>query len=104
MNEVTLSGQIKNLTERGAGAYKVITGNITLRGSDGRCIVTMPVVISDPKVKESLRSVSFDEQGVSEYVNVFGRLSTRFDTRPNVPNEQRRAPMTRIEIHSVAGI
>jgi len=52
MNEVTLSGQIKNLTERGAGTYKVITGNITLRGSDGRCIVTMPVVISDPQVRK----------------------------------------------------
>lgn len=104
MNTVELSGQIKNLTERGAGAYKVITGNITLRGSDGRCVVTMPVVIADPKVKESLNSVTFDESGVSEYVNVKGRLSTRFDTRPNVPNEQRRAPMTRIEIHSVVGI
>jgi hypothetical protein len=104
MNTVELSGQIKNLTERGVGTYKVITGNITLRGSDGRCVVTMPVVISDPQVKESLRQVNFDESGVSEYVNVTGRLNTRFDTRPNVPNEQRRAPMTRIEIHTVANI
>ena len=104
MNTVELSGQIKNLTERGTGVYKVITGNITLRGSDGRCVVTMPIVVSDPKVKESLREIKFDESGVSDYVNVFGRLSTRFDTRPNVPNEQRRSPMTRIEVHAVASI
>lgn len=99
-NTVNASGYIKNVQERGSGNYKVITANLTQRDTDGKCTFTMPLVFTTSEAKLVLGNLNWYD-GVSEVVNLTGKLVTRFDRRPGIDNAQRRAPYTQIEVVSV---
>jgi hypothetical protein len=100
MNTVQVSGYIKNVQERGAGNYKVITANLTQRDADGKCTFTMPLVFTTSEAKKVLGNLSWVD-GVSEVVSLSGKLATRFDRRPGIDNAERRAPYTQIEVSAV---
>lgn len=100
MNTVQVTGYIKNVQERGSGAYKVITANLSQRNEDGKCVFTMPLVFTSADTKNTLANVSWNE-GVSQVVTLTGKLVTRFDRRPGIDNSERRAPYTQIEVISV---
>lgn len=100
MNTVQVTGYIKNVQERGAGNYKVITANLSQRNDEGKCVFTMPLVFTNADSKSTLANVSWAE-GVSQVVTLTGRLVTRFDRRPGIDNAERRAPFTQIEVVSV---
>jgi hypothetical protein len=99
-NTVNASGYIKNVQERGSGNYKVITANLTQRDADGKCTFTMPLVFTTSEAKIVLGNLNWYD-GVSEVVNLTGKLVTRFDRRPGIDNAERRAPYTQIEVVSV---
>ena len=99
-NVVKVTGYIKNVQERGAGNYKVITANLTQRDTDGKCTFTMPLVFTTSEAKAKLLNLSWAD-GVSQIVNLNGKLVTRFDRRPGIDNSQRRAPYTQIEVSAV---
>jgi len=99
-NAVEVTGYIKNVQERGFGNYKVITANVTQRDGDGKCNFTMPLVFTTNEAKDILNNLSWAD-GVSQIVNVSGKLVTRFDRRPGIDNSQRRAPYTQIEVSAV---
>jgi len=100
-NKIEATGYIKNVQERGAGNYKVITANLTQRDADGKCTFTMPLVFTNDQAKLILGNLTWNE-GVSEVVNLTGKLVTRFDRRPGIDNASRRAPYTQIEVASVS--
>ncbi len=100
MNTVQVTGYIKNVQERGAGNYKVITANLSQRNEEGKCVFTMPLVFTNTDSKIALSNVNWYD-GVSQVVTLTGKLVTRFDRRPGVDNAERRAPYTQIEVVSV---
>lgn len=100
MNEVQVTGYIKNVQERGSGNYKVITANLSQRNDEGKCVFTMPLVFTNSDTKNALANVSWID-GVSQVVTLTGKLVTRFDRRPGIDNAERRAPYTQIEVVSV---
>lgn len=100
MNAVSVTGYIKNVQERGSGNYKVITANVTQRDESGKCTFTMPLVFTSAEAKQVLGNLSWYD-GVSQVVNLTGKLVTRFDRRPGIDNSERRAPYTQIEVVSV---
>ena len=100
MNEVQVTGYIKNVQERGSGNYKVITANLSQRNDEGKCIFTMPLVFTDAQTKRILGDLTWYD-GVSQVVTLTGKLVTRFDRRPGIDNAERRAPYTQIEVVSV---
>lgn len=99
-NTVNATGYIKNVQERGSGNYKVITANLTQRGDDGKCTFTMPLVFTDAQAKKILGDLTWYD-GVSQVVNITGKLMTRFDRRPGIDNAERRAPYTQIEVQNI---
>jgi len=100
MNTVQVTGYIKNVQERGSGAYKVITANISQRNEEGKCTFTMPLVFTEADSKSALANLTWID-GVSQVVTLTGKLATRFDRRPGLENHERRAPYTQIEVKSV---
>ncbi len=100
MHTVQVTGYIKNVQERGSGAYKVITANLSQRNEEGKCIFTMPLVFTNVDTKKSLGNINWLD-GVSQVVTLTGKLVTRFDRRPGIDNSERRAPYTQIEGVSV---
>jgi len=99
-NAVTVTGYIKNVQERGSGAYKVITANVSQRNDEGKCTFTMPLVFTEATSKSELANLTWID-GVSQVVTLTGKLATRFDRRPGLENHERRAPYTQIEVKSV---
>ena len=89
-NAVTLTGNIKNVVSKGTQG-NLVTGNISLRGDDGKCITTMPLVFIDN---------GDSALGLTEgtLVQVIGELHTRFDRRPGIENAQRYKPYTQIKV------
>jgi len=93
MNAVTLTGTIKNVVVRKEG--QIVTANISQRGSDGKCITTMPLVFIGTKTTLP--------QDISEdtVIQITGKLGTRFDRRPGIENSQRFKPFTQIEVNDL---
>lgn len=104
MNTVQLTGYIKNVQLRGSGNYKVVTANLSQRNYEGKCLVTMPLVAVSESAKKQLTELTFDETGVSADVNIYGKLTTRFDRRPGLDNSERAKPYTQIEIVDIVSI
>ena len=95
INAVALEGTLKNVVAR---AENVVTGNISLRGEDGKCITTMPLVFINNG--DSVLEL----KGAETYVKIVGRLATRFDRRPMSvvgSNENRNKPFTQIEVDTL---
>lgn len=90
MNTVTLTGEIKNVNVRKEGM--IVTANISQRGSDGKCITTMPLVFIGTKTTLPL------EIAEGTVIQITGKLGTRFDRRPGIENSARFKPFTQIEV------
>ena len=93
INDVALSGTIKNVIVRKEGS--IVTANISLRGSDGKCITTMPLVFIGTKTTLPL------EIAEGTMIQITGKLGTRFDRRPGIENSARFKPFTQIEVDNL---
>jgi hypothetical protein len=93
MNTVTLTGNIKNVTNRGTTG-SIVTANLSQRDEDGKCITTMPLVF----INNGDSALGLDPD---THVKIIGRLVTRFDRRPGVANDQRYKPFTQIQVESL---
>ena len=93
MNTVTLTGNIKNVTNRGTTG-SIVTANLSQRDEDGKCITTMPLVFINNG--DSALGLNPDT-----HVQIIGRLVTRFDRRPGIANDQRYKPFTQIQVESI---
>lgn len=93
MNTVTLTGNIKNVTNRGTTG-SIVTANLSQRDEDGKCITTMPLVFINNG--DSALGLEPDT-----HVQIIGRLVTRFDRRPGIANDQRYKPFTQIQVESL---
>ena len=93
MNTVTLTGNIKNVTNRGTTG-SIVTANLSQRDEDGKCITTMPLVFINNG--DSALGLNPDT-----HVQIIGRLVTRFDRRPGIANDQRYKPFTQIQVESL---
>ena len=82
----TGTGIIKNIQIK---TDSITTANVSLRGDDGKCITTMPLVFIDKSVAKELegKEIAFD-----------GRIVTRFDRRPGIENANRYKPYTQIAV------
>jgi hypothetical protein len=82
----TGTGIIKNIKIK---TDSIVTANISLRGDDGKCITTMPLVFIDKPIQTELegKEIAFD-----------GRIVTRFDRRPGIENASRYKPYTQIAV------
>jgi hypothetical protein len=93
MNTVTLTGNIKNVTNRGTTG-SIVTANLSQRDEDGKCITTMPLVF----INNGDSALGLDPD---THVQIIGRLVTRFDRRPGIANDQRYKPFTQIQVESL---
>jgi len=97
MNQVTLSGRIKNVKIVGKTGT-VVTGNLSqyIVNEYGRekCIATMPLVFFN-NGEAALNLVAGTE------VTVIGEINTRFDSRPGIDNAERSKPYTQIKVNKL---
>ena len=93
MNTVTLTGNIKNVTNRGTTG-SIVTANLSQRDEDGKCITTMPLVF----INNGDSALGLDPD---THVQIIGRLVTRFDRRPGIANDQRYKPFTQMLVESL---
>ena len=99
-NAITLTGKLKNIRE--FDQYGLIAvANLTQRDDEGKCTVTVPVLIKDKAVIEALRTLPKDDEKTTPRVTITGKLVTKFDRRPEVDNKDRQAPYTQVQISSV---
>jgi len=80
------TGIIKNVQIK---TDSITTANVSLRGDDGKCITTMPLVFIDKPIETELegKTIVFE-----------GRIVTRFDRRPGIENANRYKPYTQIAV------
>jgi hypothetical protein len=101
-NTMTVSGKLKNIREFDQYGLMMVA-QLTQKIGNERAKFTIPVACFDESIAPILRGLREmqDELGFTPVVNITGELDTKFDTRPNVQNEQRNQPLTRILITSV---
>jgi len=81
------NGTIKNIKIK---TDSIVTANVSLRGDDGKCMVTMPLVFIDkPIATQNLEG---------QVISFTGRIVTRFDRRPGIENANRYKPYTQIAV------
>lgn len=103
MNTVSVSGKLKNIRVFENSYGVLVTGQLTQKNPGERATFTMPIGAVDPVVQSVLKGLA-ETTAEGEYtvdVEITGKIDTRFDTRPNVEQAQRRAPFTRILVDSV---
>ena len=101
MNNVVITGTLKNVRTIERGSWNITTGSFSqygVVGTNGKrgCIVTTQVVFLDADIIAKAKSVNPDST-----IKITGRLITNFDRRPNVPNDQRRASYNQVEVTSL---
>ena len=101
-NKMTVSGKLKNIREFDQYGLMMVA-QLTQKVGNERAKFTIPVACFDERIAPALRGLREmqDELGFTPVVNITGELDTKFDTRPNVQNDQRNQPLTRILITSV---
>ena len=99
---MTVSGKLKNIREFDQYGLMMVA-QLTQKIGNERATFTIPVACFDSAIAPALRGLREmqDELGFTPVVNITGELSTKFDTRPNVQNDDRNPPLTRILIKSV---
>lgn len=99
-NAITLTGKLKNIRE--FDTYGLIAvGNLTQRNDEGKCTVTVPVLVKDKTLIESLRALPKDSDKTTPQVRISGMLVTKFDRRPGIDNDDRVAPYTQVQITEI---
>lgn len=101
-NTMTVSGKLKNIREFDQYGLMMVA-QLTQKIGNERAKFTIPVACFDERLAPTLRGLREmqDELGFTPVVKITGQLDTKFDTRPNVQNDERNAPLTRILITSV---
>jgi hypothetical protein len=110
-NVITITGTIKNIrtyTKEGKGT--MLTGwfdqRDVSRTSDGTAdrtvyVVGMNIVALDDSTVGEILGASKAGTEVTLPVTITGRMVTRFDRRPNVPQDKQYAPQLQLEVHAV---
>ena len=101
MNDIKVTGTLKNVRTIERGTWNITTGSFSqygIVGTNGKrgCILTTQVIFGDPALIAKAKTITPDST-----VKITGRLVTNFDRRPNIPNEQRRGSYTQIEVASL---
>ena len=102
-NTIQVTGLLKNIREFNQYG-RMVTAQLTQRNAYGSAVFTMPIVTFSDELASALKALDEqvnDETGYTPEVIITGHLSTKFDKRRDVANEDRKAPLTRIEIESV---
>lgn len=101
-NQLTVTGKLKNIKEFDQYGLMLVA-QLTQKVGVERAKFTIPVACFDPALAPALRGLRElqDELGFTPVVNIIGELDTKFDTRKDVAQADRRPPMTRILIKSV---
>ena len=99
---MTVTGKLKNIREFDQYGLMMVA-QLTQKVGNERAKFTIPIACFDEALAPALRGLRElqDELGFTPLVNITGELDTKFDTRPDVKNEDRNAPLTRILITSV---
>jgi hypothetical protein len=113
LNEVTITGTIKNVRQFTGSKGTLVTGWLNQRDysrlSDGTAdravyVAGINIVALDDSTVGDLLSLDGARQGAEETIPVTlkGRLITRFDRRPDVAEAARRAPQLQLEVFEVS--
>jgi len=101
MNNITLTGNIKNITTKQNGDWKIKTANFSqyaiLDSGKTGCVVTFPIIFTQNRLGLT-DGLTPNADGVIENVKISGRLVTNFDRRKGIENSDRRKPWTQIEV------
>lgn len=104
MNKLTVSGKLKNVRTFNNNYGTLVVAQLTQKNGAERAKFTIPVAAIDPQLVSTLQGLSEladSESGYTPDVIISGVLDTKFDTRRDVPNAERKQPLTRIMIESV---
>ena len=110
MNEVTITGKIKNVREYTGSKGTMVTGWFDQREvsafSNGEAdrqvyVCGINIVAMDPSAVSEILGVTRAGAEQSALVSLKGRLVTRFDRRQNVAENDRRAPQLQLEVFEV---
>lgn len=104
MNKLTVSGKLKNIRTFNNGYGTLVVAQLTQKNGAERAKFTIPVACVSPELASTLQGLSEladSESGYTPDVIINGVLDTKFDTRRDVPNAERKQPLTRIMIESV---
>jgi hypothetical protein len=101
-NSMTMTGKLKNIREFDQYGLMMVA-QLTQKVGNERAKFTIPIACFDEALAPALRGLREmqDELGFTPLVNITGELDTKFDTRRDVKNEDRNAPLTRILITSI---
>lgn len=110
MNEVSISGNIKNIKTYANERGTLLTGwfdqRDTSRFSDGtadqtKYVVGLNIVALDADTIADILGASKAGTEATSRLTLTGRLVTKFDRRQNIQDAQRRAPYVQLEVHAV---
>ena len=104
MNKLTVSGKLKNVRTFNNNYGTLVVAQLTQKNGAERAKFTIPVACIAPELVSTLQGLSElanSDTGYTPDVVITGSLDTKFDTRREVANDERRAPLTRIMIESI---
>lgn len=112
INEVTISGTVKNIRTYTGSRGTLLTGwfdqRDVSRTSDGVAdrevyITGLNLVTFDKQAIEDLEGIDKARQGAerSAVVTIKGRLVTRFDRRQGIAEKDRKSPTVQLEVLEV---
>ena len=110
LNEVTITGTIKNVRTFTGSRGTLVTGWLNQRDfsrlSDGTAdrpvyVAGINIVAMDDSTVGEILGVTRAGAEQSDLVTLKGRLVTRFDRRQNVAENDRRAPQLQLEVFEV---
>ncbi len=104
MNKLTVSGKLKNVRTFNNNYGTLVVAQLTQKNGVERATFTIPVACVSPELVSTLQGlaeIADTSTGYTPDVVISGRLDTKFDTRRDVPNDERRQPLTRVMIESI---
>ena len=102
-NQIKVSGLLKNIKKFDQYGLMVV-GQLTQRNENNKATFTIPVVTHSQEIASilaGLDELKNAETGYTPEVVITGELNTKFDTRKDVDNDKRKAPLTRIVINEI---
>lgn len=103
-NQMTVSGKLKNIRTFNNNYGTLVVGQLTQKNGAERATFTMPIACVSPELVSTLKGLAELADEVTGYtpdVVISGQLNTKFDTRRDVPNAERKQPLTRIMVESI---
>lgn len=103
-NEMTVSGKLKNIRTFSNNYGTLVVAQLTQKNGIERATFTMPIAVQSPELISTLQGLAELADSTTGYtpdVVISGQLNTKFDTRRDVPNDERRQPLTRIMVETI---